>query len=426
MTTAMTAAMATAMTMRTTTSRAALAATLALGLGTLSACGTTMRDLPIPGTGVSGDTIEVKAQFAEALNLAEGAPVKVNGVDMGKVDSITVDDFTAEATLTLKEEAELREGANARLRYTTPLGELFVDVTNPTAGALLGENAVLELTDTETAPTIEDALAQASLLINGGGLDQLQTVTEELNTALNGNEGDYRALLDKASVFLTQANATTQSIDLVLNSLNSLSKTLSSREDTINRAVKEITPAAKVLREKTPQFTELLAEVEKFSGAANSTVTATRSQLLVLLKELEPVLAEFAKNRGTYDDSLRAVIRAAAAADEVIATDYLNISLELHLDGIDAGGFVEGTLGGILQLLGLDPDAPGLGGILDQLGLGNLLGGLTRTPAATKSGSSGSSGSSGATKGSGPRSGGGGSDPLGLNSLLNGLLGGGR
>lgn len=414
------------MRMRTTAARTALATVLAVGLATMSACGTTMRDLPIPGTGVSGDTIEVKAQFAEALNLAEGAPVKVNGVDTGKVKAITVDDFTAEATLTLKADAQLREGASARLRYTTPLGELFVDVTNPADGALLGDDATLELKDTETAPTVEDALAQASLLINGGGLEQLQTVTEELNTALSGNEGDYRTLLDRASVFLTQANSTTQSIDLVLNSLNSLSKKLADREETINRAVKEITPAARVLREKTPQFTELLAEVEKFSGAANETVTATRRQLLTLLTELEPVLAEFAKNKGVYEESLRQIIKGAVAADEVIATDYLNISLELHLDGIDAGGLVQGTLGGILKLLGIDPDAPGLGSILDNLGLGNLLGGL----GLNRSSTSGTSGTGGSTargpSGAGTGSGGGGSDPLGLTTLLNGLLGGGR
>lgn len=383
----------------------AAAGALGLVLVTLSGCSTTMRDLPVPGTGVSGDTIEVKAEFTEALNLAQGAPVKVNGVDMGKVKEITVDDFTAEATLTLKADAGLRDGAQARLRYTTPLGELFVDVTNPATGEVLGDGARLELEDTETAPTVEDALAQASLLINGGGLAQLQTVTEELNTALNGNEGDYRALLDRATVFLTEANATTRSIDGVLTSLSSLSKTLSSREDTINRAVKEIRPAAKVLRERTPQLTELLAEVERFSGAANSTVNATRDQLLTLLKEIEPVLAEFAKNRGTFDESLRAVIRAASAADEVVATDYLNISLELHLDGLDAGGLVQGTLGGILKLLGLDPKAPGLGGIFDGLGLGGLLG---RPASTTPRGAADTAG------------------PVGLGSLLGAPSGGGR
>jgi phospholipid/cholesterol/gamma-HCH transport system substrate-binding protein len=355
-----------------------IAAALVLGLGATSGCSTTMRDVPLPGTGVSGDTIEVKAQFHEALNLAEGAPVKVNGVDMGKVKGVTVDDFVAEATLTLKDDAQLREGAHARLRYTTPLGELFVDVTNPSSGELLKDDATLTLEDTATAPTVEDALAQASLLINGGGLGQLQTVTEELNAALNGNEADFRTLLDRATVFMTQANATTRSIDQVLTSLSSLSKTLSARERTINRAVREIRPAARVLRQKTPEFTALLAEVEKFTGAANDTVRATRSQLLTLLKEVEPVLAEFAKNNGTFDQSLRAVIRAAASADEVVATDYLNISLELHLDGLDANGLVQGTLSGLLGLLGvkLPRGNTGSGTPSDPLGLNGLVGGL--------------------------------------------------
>lgn len=362
--------------MTTTRSRGrALArrAALAAALVTLTAgCSTTMRDLPIPGTGVSGDTIEVKAQFEDALNLAVGAPVKVNGVDMGKVDRIEVDDFTAEASLTLEADAGLREGARARLRYTTPLGELFVDVTNPAEGAELGDGAVLEIADTDTAPSVEDALAQASLLINGGGLEQLQTVTEELNTALDGNEGDYRALLRKASTFLTEANQATQSIDLVLTSLNSLSTTLSDREETINRAVRQITPAAKVLRENTPDFTALLAEIEKFTGAANETVTATRTQLLNLLKEVEPVLAEFARNSGTFDESLQALIRAASAADNVVATDYLNISLNLRLTGLQADGLVEGTLAGLLDLAGIDLSDLGL----DLSGLlGGLLGG---------------------------------------------------
>lgn len=367
------------MTTSTTRTTGARLVALATAAALFSGCGTTMRDLPIPGTGVAGDTIEVRAQFEDALNLAVGAPVKVNGVDMGKVEEISVEDFTAEATLTLEADAGLRDGASARLRYTTPLGELFVDVTNPADGAELTDGAVLDLAATDTAPSVEDALAQASLLINGGGLDQLQTVTEELNKALVGNEDDMRALLDKATTFLTRANQTTQSIDRVLTSLASLSGTLADRKDTINRAVRQITPAAKVLRENTPDFTRLLAEIEKFTGAANETVAATRTQLLTLLKEIEPVLAEFASNSGTFDDSLVALIDAAAAADEVVQTDYLNIDLTMRLSGLQTDGLVEGTLAGLLGLAGLDLSDLGinLGGLLDGL-LGGLTGGGSR------------------------------------------------
>ncbi|MBV6725524.1 MCE family protein [Nocardioides daeguensis] len=406
-------------TARATAVRTALVAVLALVLGVLSACSTTMRDLPIPGTGVSGDTIEIGAEFDDALNLAVGAPVKVNGVDMGKVKSIEADDFTARATLTVKKDAQVREGAQARLRYTTPLGELFVDVTNPVDGTVLADKAVLSRESTTTAPSVEDALAQASLLINGGGLDQLQTVTEELNTALNGNEADYRALLDKASVFLTQANSTTQALDSVLTSMNSLSTTLNGRKKTINRALEDIRPAAKVLREQTPAFTALLAEVDKFSGAANDTVTKTRSQLLTMLSELEPVLAEFAANNGTFEKSLQAVIKASGSADAVIGTDYLNIALELHLDNLNVDGLLNGALNGllgdVLALVGLDkllPNLPLLGGSKTGAKTGAKTGVKTGAKGGTAPGGTGSNGT-GTTA----------PDPLGLNGLLGGLFG---
>lgn len=403
--------------MRNHTIRGFVAAAAAIGvLVTATGCSTTMRDLPIPGTGVSGDTIEIKARFDEALNLAEGAPVKVNGVDSGKVRSIEIDDYTAVVTMEVRTNAELHEGATARLRYTTPLGELFVDVTNPADGEELANGTTLDLDQTETAPTVEDALAQASLLVNGGGLDQLQTITEELNTALGGNEDDVRLLLNQALTFLTQANATTSSIDSVLTSLNSLSGTLNARQDVINRAMKEIRPAAAVLRRATPELTGLLKAVQRFAGAADSTVRATRSQLFALLAETEPVLAELASNRGRFKAMLRSLSAAAGALRSVVPGDYGSISLDLHLDEIRAGNLP--GLQGLLDLLGIT--AP-LGDVLDALGLDDLLGGLI--PRITSPRTTSPDGAD--TPADEP---GGGDDPilpLSLDGLLSGLLGGG-
>jgi phospholipid/cholesterol/gamma-HCH transport system substrate-binding protein len=392
---------------------AAAAGILVAMTGGLSACGLTMGDLPIPGTGVNGDKIEVTADFRDALNLAQGALVKVNGVDAGKVTSIGEKDFTAEVAMDIQTKAELHQGATVRLRYTTPLGELFVDVTNPKTGPLLKDGASLDLSSTDTAPSVEDALSEASLLINGGGLDQLQTITNELNTALGGHEGDYRALLEKSRTFLTQANATTGSIDQVLSSLNAVSKTLNARKGTINAAMRDLRPAAKVLREETPAFTKLLKSMEQFSAAANGTVSATRAQLLRMLKELEPVLAEFAKNRGRFDQSLRALISAAGSLDEVVPNDYAALSLNLHIDSIDVGGLLP-SLGSLFDLVGLGDVLGGTGLPLGSLGdvLTGVLGGSPLKGTKTTKGTKSSGGTTGST--------------AGLGSLLTNLLGGGR
>lgn len=295
-----------------------------LGLAT-TACGPTLGDLPLPGTGVSGDTVTLTMDFDNALNLAKGATVKVDGVDGGKVIKVVADDFHAKTTVKVKKSAGMKEGATARLRYTTPLGELYIDVTNPPSGAPVKTGDVLTLKDTSTAPTVEDALSQASLLINGGGLGQLQTVTTELNKALGGKEGTWRDLLSQTSSFMTQVNATSQDIDRALNALNSTSQTLHARQATINRALTELTPAANTLREETPNFTKLLTSLNAFAAQANTTVGATRQNILNAIQEAEPTLAALAALQPDWNASLTQLAALGGDVDKIIPGDWANL-----------------------------------------------------------------------------------------------------
>jgi phospholipid/cholesterol/gamma-HCH transport system substrate-binding protein len=350
---------------------AALAAVVAVL--TMTGCGPTMGDLPLPGSGVSGRTITVRASFDEALNLARGAPVRVNGVTSGKVRSVSVKDFKAIVLLDVRTSAQMRQSATARLRYTTPLGELFVEVTNPDHGPLLTDGATLPPANASTAPTVEDALAAASLLVNGGGLTQLQTVTEELEKALGGREGTVRQLLGQADTFLTQANATTADIDRALTALATVSRVLAANRATIDAAMTDIRPAARVLRENTPGLTRLLAKVTDFSATANDVVGTTRAQILQMLRQVSPVLDEFIANRDDLGPSLRALMSVNRDLNAAIPGDYANMKLEMQLDkmvppnplgppgsnadpGTTSGsGTGPGGLGGILGILGGQP-----------------------------------------------------------------------
>ena len=315
-------------------------------------CSTTLGDVPLPGTGVAGSTVTIRADFDDALNLATGAEVKVNGVYSGKVEKVETHDFQAQATLVVEADARLREGATARLRYTTPLGELFVDVTNPPAGKVLATGAVLTTKDTTTAPTVEDALSQASLLVNGGGLGQLQTVTKELNAALGGRQGTLRDLLQQTTEFLTRANGTTADVDRALRGLADVAGELQRRQDVIDAALRDLRPAARVLRQDTPDLTALLREVERFASSADHLVGRTRTQLLATIREVEPVLAEIARNKDRYAESLDALVRLSGSLDSVIPGDYLSTTLDLHLDGATLPNLAE-VVGGLLDGLGV-------------------------------------------------------------------------
>jgi phospholipid/cholesterol/gamma-HCH transport system substrate-binding protein len=107
-----------------------------------------------------------------------------------------------------------------------------------------------------------------------------------------------------------------------------------------------------VLRQNTPGLTALLAEIEDFSAAANDTVRQTREQLLTIIHQAEPVLAEFAKNQGRYVRSLESLVTAGDVIDGVVPGDYVSLLLAAHLDDMALGQLEE--LLGVLGLPVLD------------------------------------------------------------------------
>ena len=356
---------------------------LGLAMLGLTACGPTLGSLPLPGKGVSGNTIHVTMEFGDALNLAQGAPVKVNGVDEGKVQKIWVENYHAVADVEIKKEADLRPTMQARLRYTTPLGELYVDITNPPTGPVLNGGEVIPLAATTTAPTVEDALSSAGLLINGGGLGAIEKISTELKHAFVGKEPVWRDLLVRLNSTVTQANASTKDFDNALNALNGVSSTLGKNRAVIDRALKEIAPAAAVLKSEAPNLTQLLTAVQRFGNQANSTLQASKADLLTTLSEVQPVLAELTANKGSWAKSLDALVLAAHAVQRIIPGDYLNLggTLELNnslltgLGGGSTGGGGGGTTGGLLP--------GGLGGTVGQT-ITNLTNGIVGKPGPQK------------------------------------------
>jgi phospholipid/cholesterol/gamma-HCH transport system substrate-binding protein len=332
--------------------RARLLLPLLAVLVVLSGCaGPTFSSLPLPGSGVSGDTITLDADFDDVLNLADGAAVRVDGVDSGKVSGVSAHDFRARVQMTVRRDARIRQGATARLRYTTPLGELFVDIRNPDSGAVLPDGARLPLSATSTAPTVEDALASASLLINGGGLSQLETITTEANKALGGHEGQIRDLLERSGALLQKVNSSSTDIDRTLRALDDVSVMLHQRRDTIQQALVDVRPAAQVLRANLGQITSLLTTLEQFAGNANEVVNQTRDQVLTIVREAVPLLQELTSVRSVLPSTLQAIDRLAAMLDKLIPNDYLNLGTHLYLDrGVVAGQLLSGdTLTNLLK-----------------------------------------------------------------------------
>lgn len=322
----------------------------------VAGCSTSAQDLPLPGSRVSGSTYRVGAVFDDALNLAEGAPVKVDGVTVGRVRDVVADDFTARVNLDLRESALLHEGATARLRATTPLGELFVQIDDGTSGPRLRDGARLGADRTSAAPTIEDTMTSASLVINGGGLGQLQTIVREANLALGGREDTARDVLGRMARTAEALNDSSADIDAALAALADVSTTLNEQRDTTRAALRDLAPAARVLRQNTDELVALLRSIERFGAVTTDVVDATRDDLLTTLCTMGPVFDELNALEDELGPGIDTLVSFAALVDRGVPTDYLNTYL--HFQGELSIG-LPGTPAGTPPLLAPDVDDPG-------------------------------------------------------------------
>lgn len=303
---------------------------LLLGIG-LTACSTGYKDLPLPGSSVGGDTYQVSATFDQALNLAQGAQVKVNGVSVGRVQTVEAKNFKAQVTMDIEAEVEIPEDSSARLRYDTPLGELFIQVTPGKSATRLADDGHFPVDRTATAPSVEDALASASTLINGGRLGELQVIAEELNTTLGGREDEIRASMERLTEFLRQANGSRVDIAGALKSLRSVSKVLSARRATIKRALDQVGPAVEILAKDTDKVVALLGGARTLAATAKRLALKVDDPLLAILQDLGPIADAVLSTRSSFRSGLDSLIAVARQLEKTVPSETLPLRAKLHI-----------------------------------------------------------------------------------------------
>ena len=108
--------------------------------------------------------------------------------------------------------------------------ELAPPTDEPPEGELKN-GSVIPLSAASTYPTTEQTLASVSILLNGGGLGQLQEINQTFAKALAGRENDMRSLLTQLDVFIKQLNEQTDDIIAATENLNALVGQVAAKDD---------------------------------------------------------------------------------------------------------------------------------------------------------------------------------------------------
>jgi len=362
---------------------------LRLAMGTvlallLSGCGFSgIYDVPLPGNKVNHDNgFTIKADFADALNLVPRSSVMVGDVPVGQVESVTRVGWHARVTMLVRKDVVLPDNAEAQIRQTSLLGEKFVALSAPPADpdgkaastGRLGPNDVIPIGRTGRNPEVEEVLGALSLVLTGGGVGQIQSITHELNEMMDGRTGKIRDVLGEVGTLVRTLNSQKGDIVQAMESINGLSSTLVAEKQTIGDALDAAGPAIDVLRDQHTQLVRMLSELDRLGDVGTRVVNETKDDLIAELAHLEPVLRRLSD---TGDSLVPGLVAAASYpfpvdAAAAIKGDFANVvfKMQIKLTPISEGGLLPTTLQDVVTLCRATPAAPicsPAGDAVDQL-----------------------------------------------------------
>jgi phospholipid/cholesterol/gamma-HCH transport system substrate-binding protein len=307
--------------------------------------------LPLPGTeGRGAGAYTVRAELPDVDNLDRNSRVRVGDVTVGTVTKIERKDWHAVVTMTIDGDVELPANATATMGQTSLLGSKHIELAAPTAvppEGRLKDGSVIPLSAGATYPSTEQTLAAVSLILNGGGIGQIQELTDVLSSAFAGREAELRSLIQQLDQFVGFLNDQTGDIIAATESLNDLGSQIAEQKPVVDNAMRTIPDALAVLSDEREQLADALDQFGRFGALTADTVEGTKENLIKELKALGPVVQSLADAGPALTRSLSIYTTYPYAKESLtkwLRGDYANLTavIDLTLSRLDAS-FLTGT-----------------------------------------------------------------------------------
>lgn len=230
---------------------------------------------------VRGDTVTYRAEFTSVEGLNVGNPVTMNGIRIGRVDTI---DFAgngngtsrADVAIEVTSDVALTVDVTAAVRYGDMLGARYVALSEPggsviplstnAAPTLLSAGAVIPLT--QTTPAVD-----LTALLNGFKplFDALEP--EQVNTLTRG--------------FVETFAGQTQTLVTLMAQIAAMTSSMTDHSDTYATLITNVKTLMAAVDSQQPQLEEMLAGLQRMAQS----LTESGGQLDLLVDQGNAVLA---------------------------------------------------------------------------------------------------------------------------------------
>ena len=297
-----------------------------------------LNSVSMPGAAGTGEgSWQVRIQMPNVTTLTRNSPVKVDDVTVGSVTGIELENWHALVTVSLDKGVHLPGNAIARIGQTSLLGSNHVELAAPTEVAPEGQlknGDVIPLDRAGAFPTTEQTLSSLSVVLNGGGISQLETITHELNATFKGREDSIRDLLPQLNQLTTTLDQQTGDIISAMSGLDRFGGALAQEKDKLADAITQIHPAVTVLADKRENITKTITALGDLSGVVQQVIATSGDNLKANLANLWPTLQTLANTGDRLAASLQLLLTfpfPIKGINKAIKGDYMNLFVTYDL-----------------------------------------------------------------------------------------------
>ena len=265
-------------------------------------------------------TYQIKAVFSDATGILNGDPVKIAGVDVGKVVSFEVTGGEAIITMEIDGDVDdLPENVIAEIKFRNLLGQRIVNLVEPDAPSSepLATDGTGTIPVENTFPALDLSVVFNNLrpLINSTNPEEINTVARAVLQVFEGREDDFAKILRNVGEVTQELAGRDQRLARLVTNLDELTEVLNQESQSIRKGVDRFGDLMASLADLTPTIERVVTQLDDASDRFGNLLVRNRVNLDQELEDLNTIISIVDDHLGPLDTiakNLKEILLATA------------------------------------------------------------------------------------------------------------------
>ncbi len=266
---------------------------------------TTALGVKLANSRMFADTYEMEAAFDDAAGVMAGDAVKLAGVDVGRVVGTEIDNGQAIVRFNIDKTIQLPKDSTIGIRWRNVLGQRFLYVYPGDDTVAYEEGDRISSENTEDVSDIGELLNKVGPILKAIDPDEANAFLDSVNTALQGNEGDVRNLIDEGAELAKTLAAEDENIKDLLSSADEITAAFASQDEALGDIFENLDTVGVVLERRLRDVNSLVSDFSVVQRELDDVVSRNRDNIDATIASLDTVANTLASKRTQLAETLR-------------------------------------------------------------------------------------------------------------------------